>query len=55
MIDKGMIAPILASSLVNVFTLENKSQFRLKKDLNSTRMNDFLINAGYRLVYMITC
>ena len=44
--DKGMIAPYLASSLLNLFTPENKSQFRLKKDLNSTRMNDFLINGG---------
>ena len=44
--DKGMIAPYLASSLVNLSTPENKSQFRLKKDLNSTKMNDFLINEG---------
>ena len=44
--DKGLIAPILASSLVNLFKPENKSQFRLKKDLNSTKMNDFMINGG---------
>ena len=44
--DKGMITPYLASSLVNLFKPENKSQFRLKKDLNSTKMNDFLINKG---------
>ena len=44
--DKGMIAPYLALSLVNIFKPENKSQFRLKKDLNSTKMNDFLINDG---------
>ena len=42
----GLIAPYLASSLVNLFKPENKSQFRLKKDLNSTKMNDFLINEG---------
>ena len=42
--EKGLIAPYLASSLVNLFKPENESQFRLKKDLNSTRMNDFLIN-----------
>ena len=42
--DKGMIAPYLASSLVNLFKPENKSQFRLRKDPNSTRMNDFLIH-----------
>ena len=29
--DKGLIAPTLASSLVNLFKTENKSQFRLKK------------------------
>ena len=44
--DSGLIAPYLASSLVNVFKPENKSQFRLKKDLNSTKMNDFMINGG---------
>ena len=44
--DKGLIAPTLASSLVNLFKPENKSQFRLKKDLNSTKMNDFMINGG---------
>ena len=44
--DKGMITSFLASSLVNLFKHENKSQFRLKKDLNSTKMNDFLINKG---------
>ena len=44
--DKGMITTYLASSLVNLFKPENKSQFRLKKDLNSTKMNDFLINKG---------
>ena len=42
--DKGMIAPYLASSLVNLFTLENTSQFKLREDPNSNRMNDFLIN-----------
>ena len=44
--DKGMIAPFLASSLVNLFTLENESLFKLIKDQNSIRMNDFSINAG---------
>ena len=42
--DKGMIAPNLASSLVNLFEPENKSQFRLVTDFNSTKTNDFLIN-----------
>ena len=41
-----MIAPYLASSLVNFLKPENKSHFRLVKDLNSTKMNDFLVNAG---------
>ena len=44
--DKGLIAPYLASSLVNLFQPENKSQFRIKKDLNWTKMNVFLINEG---------
>ena len=44
--DKGMITTYLASSLVNLFKPENKSQFRFKKDLNSTKMKDFLINKG---------
>ena len=44
--DKGMITTYLASSLVYLFKPENKSQFRLKKDLNSTEMNDFLRNKG---------
>ena len=46
MIDKGMIAPYLASSSVNLLKPEKKSQLRLKKDLNSTKMNDFLITDG---------
>ena len=45
--DKGMIAPYLASSLVEVFKKDNKSQFRLRKDPNSTKMNDFLIHGTF--------
>ena len=41
--DKGMIAPYLTTSLVEVFKKDNKSQFRLRKDNISTKMNDFLI------------
>ena len=44
--EKGMIALYLVSSLSNVFNLENKSQFRLRKDPNSTKINDFLIHRG---------
>ena len=44
--DKGMIAPYLSSSLVNLFKPENKSQFRLRKDPNSTKINDFLIHGN---------
>ena len=44
--DSGLIAPYLASALVNVFKPENRSQFRLKKDINLAKMNDFLINEG---------
>ena len=42
--DKGIIAPYLASPLVEVFKSDNKSQFRLRKDPDSTKMNDFLIH-----------
>ena len=41
--DKGMIAPYLASSLVNLFEPENKKQFRILKYLNSIGMNDFFL------------
>ena len=44
--EKGLIAPYLASSLVNLFKTENKSQFRLRKDPNSTKMNDFSIHGS---------
>ena len=44
MIDKGLIAPYLTTSLVEVFKKDNKSQFRLRKDPNSTKLNDFLIH-----------
>ena len=46
MIDKGLIAPYLAFSLVSLFKPANKSQFRLRKDNNSTKMNDFLIHGN---------
>ena len=42
--DKGLIAPYLTSSLVEAFKKDNKGQFRLRKDHNSTKMNDFLIH-----------
>ena len=44
--DKGLIAPFLSSSLVNLFKPGNKSQVRLKKELNSTKLNDFLIHGS---------
>ena len=44
--DQGLIAPYLSSSLVNLFKPENKSQFRLRKDPNSTKLNNFLIHRG---------
>ena len=44
--DKGMTAPSLASSLVNLFKAENKSQFKVIKDHNSILMNHFLKNAS---------
>ena len=42
--DKGLIFPYLASSLAEVFKFDNKSQFRLRKDPDSTNINDFLIH-----------
>ena len=42
--EKGLIAPYLTSSLVEVFKKDNKSQFRLRTHPNSTKMNDFLIH-----------
>ena len=44
--DKGMIAPYLTTSLVEVFKKDNKSQIRLRKDPNSTKLNDFLIHGN---------
>ena len=44
--DKGLIAPYLTTSLVEVFKKDHKSQFRLRKDPNSTKMNDFLIHGN---------
>ena len=44
--DNGIIAPYLTTSLVEVFKKDNKSQFRLRKDPNSTKMNDFLIHGN---------
>ena len=41
-----MIDQYLASSLVSLFKPDNKSPFRLIKDLNSTKMNDSLIDAN---------
>ena len=42
--DKGIIAPYLTTFLVEVFKKVNKSQFRLRKDPISTKLNDFLIH-----------
>ena len=41
-----MIAPYLASSLVNRFKPENESQYKLIKDANSIRRNKFWINTS---------
>ena len=41
-----MLAPYLGSPLVNRFIPPNKSQFRLIKDITSTKMNEFLINTS---------
>ena len=44
--EQGMIASYLVSSLVEVFKKDNKSQFRLRKDPISTKLNDFLIHGN---------
>ena len=44
--DQGLIAPYLSSSLVILFKPENESQFRLREDPNSTKLNGFLIHRG---------
>ena len=41
--DIGIIAPYLASSSLKFSKPGNKSQFKLLRDQNSIRMNDFLI------------
>ena len=41
-----MIAPFLSSSIAEVFKKDNKSQFRLRKDPDSTKINDFLIHGS---------
>ena len=46
MYDNGIIAHYLTTSLVEVFKKDNKSQFRLRKDPDSTRINDFLIHGS---------
>ena len=44
--DTGMIAPCIAFSLVNLFKPENKSQFKLRKDLSPIKTKDFLIHGN---------
>ena len=44
--DRGLIAPYLMTSLATLFTPENKSQFRLRKDTNSSKINNLLIHRG---------
>ena len=44
--DNGIIAHYLTTSLVEVFKKDNKSQFRLRKDPDSTKINDFLIHGS---------
>ena len=46
MYDNGIIAHYLTTSLVEVFKKDNKSQFRLRKDPHSFKMNDFLIHGN---------
>ena len=41
--DRGILATYLMSPLSKITNPENKSQFRLEKDHNSNRVNDFLM------------
>ena len=50
--DRCMIAPYLASSLINLLKPENKSQNNLIKEHSSIRMNDFLVNGVFQLLYI---
>ena len=50
MSDKGLIAPYLASSLVNLSKPEKKSQFKSIKDCSSNKMNGFLINGSIPVI-----
>ena len=53
MYDNGIIAHYLTTSLVEVFKKDNKSQFRLRKDPDSTEINDFLIHGNIPVTIFI--
>ena len=53
--EKGMMAPYLPSSLVNLFKPENKSQFRLIKDRNSTKTMILRSMELYQSLYIVIC
>ena len=44
--ERGLIASYLTTPLVEAFKKDNKSQFRLRKDPNSLKLNDFLIHGN---------
>ena len=44
--EQGLIASYLTTPLVEVFKKDNKSQFRLRKDPNSIKLNNFLIHGN---------
>ena len=44
--ERGLIASYLTTPLVEAFKKDNKSQFRLRKDPNSHKLNDFLIHGN---------
>ena len=53
--DKGMIAPFLTSSVVNLFTPENLSHFRLKKTLIQLIRTFVWRMAVKQLLYIVIC
>ena len=44
--DKGVIGDCLTSSLFSLLKPENKSQIKLLKDSNSTKMKELLMNGS---------
>ena len=53
--DRGILAIYLMSLLSKITNPEKASQFKLVKDSNSNRVNDFKIKKQYQLLYITIC